>query len=61
MKKVGVLISGRGSNLSALIAAQNDAPFKIALVISNIEGAEGLRHAAEAGIAQFDISTLKTA
>ena len=50
MKKVGVLISGRGSNLGALIAAQKDAPYRIALVISNIEGAEGLARAASAGI-----------
>ena len=51
MKRVGVLISGRGSNLGALIAAEADAPYKIALVISNIEGAGGLQRAAEAGIA----------
>lgn len=50
MKKVGVLISGRGSNLSALIAAQKDAPYRIVLVISNIEGAGGLERAAAAGI-----------
>jgi phosphoribosylglycinamide formyltransferase-1 len=54
-KSVGVLISGRGSNLSALIAAQTDAPYKIALVISNIDGAEGLQRAAEAGIATLTI------
>jgi phosphoribosylglycinamide formyltransferase-1 len=54
-KSVGVLISGRGSNLSALIAAQKDAPYKIALVISNIEGAEGLTRAAEAGIVTLTI------
>ncbi|HUO02996.1 MAG TPA: phosphoribosylglycinamide formyltransferase [Rhizomicrobium sp.] len=50
MKKVGVLISGRGRNLSALIAGQKDAPYRITLVISNIEGAEGLARAADAGI-----------
>ena len=50
MKKVGVLISGRGSNLGALIAAQTDAPYHIALVISNVEGAGGLERAARAGI-----------
>ncbi len=50
MKKVGVLISGRGSNLGALIAAQTDAPYRIVLVISNIEGAGGLKRAADAGI-----------
>lgn len=51
MKRVGVLISGRGSNLGALIAAQKNAPYKIALVIANIEGASGLEIAAKAGIA----------
>ena len=50
MKRVGVLISGRGRNLGALISAQVDAPYRIGLVISNIEGAEGLDRAADAGI-----------
>ena len=50
MKRVAVLISGRGSNLSALIAAQ-DASYRIILVISNVEGAGGLDKACEAGIA----------
>ena len=50
MKRVAVLISGRGSNLSALIAAQ-DASYKIILVISNVEGAGGLEKARAAGIA----------
>jgi phosphoribosylglycinamide formyltransferase-1 len=55
LKQIGVLISGRGSNLGALMAAQGDA-YKIVLVISNIEGAEGLGRAAEAGIATLTIS-----
>ena len=50
MKRVAVLISGRGSNLSALIAAQ-DASYRIILVIANVEGAGGLERAAAAGIA----------
>jgi len=49
-KRVAVLISGRGSNLGALIAAQ-DASYKIILVISNVEGAGGLQKAHAAGIA----------
>ena len=49
MKRVAVLISGRGSNLGALIAAQ-DASYKIVLVISNMEGAGGLEKADAAGI-----------
>lgn len=50
--KIGVLISGRGSNLQALIAAcaDPDFPAEIALVISNKPDAGGLAHAAAAGI-----------
>lgn len=52
-KRVAVLISGRGSNLAALIAATHDAtyPAEIALVISNRADAAGLQRATEAGIA----------
>ena len=51
--KVGVLISGRGSNLQALIDAAADPayPAEIVLVISNRPEAPGLAHAAHAGIA----------
>ena len=55
MKKVGVLVSGRGSNLGALIAAQDKAPYRIVLVISNVEGAGGLARAADAGISTLVI------
>ncbi|MDH3659614.1 MAG: phosphoribosylglycinamide formyltransferase [Alphaproteobacteria bacterium] len=49
---VAVLISGRGSNLKALIEAgqRPEAPFDIALVISNRPGAGGLGVAEAAGI-----------
>ena len=50
MKRVAVLISGRGNNLGALIAAQDDS-YRIVLVISNVEGAAGLDKARDAGIA----------
>jgi phosphoribosylglycinamide formyltransferase-1 len=50
LKRVAVLISGRGSNLGALIAAQDDS-YRIVLVISNVEGAGGLDKARAAGIA----------
>ena len=50
MKRVAVLISGRGSNLGSLIDAA-DGSYKIILVISNIEGAAGLERAEAAGIA----------
>ena len=51
--RVGVLISGRGSNLQALIEAAADPryPAEIALVISNRPEAAGLQRAAAAGIA----------
>jgi phosphoribosylglycinamide formyltransferase 1 len=50
--KVGVLISGRGSNLQALIDAAADPayPAEIALVISNRPDAAGLSRADAAGV-----------
>ena len=50
MKQIAVLISGRGSNMAALIDAQS-THYKIALVISNVDGASGLARAQAAGIA----------
>jgi len=52
VSKVGVLISGRGTNLQALIDAQREERLggQIALVISNVEGAPGLERARQAGI-----------
>ena len=51
--RTAVLISGRGSNLAALIeaCAPPEARAEIALVISNRADAAGLRHARAAGIA----------
>ncbi|HLZ67257.1 MAG TPA: phosphoribosylglycinamide formyltransferase [Aliidongia sp.] len=51
--KVGVLVSGNGSNLQALIdlCATPDFPAEIALVISNKPGVMALDRAARAGIA----------
>lgn len=51
--KVGVLISGRGSNLQSLIDAQAAGSLgaEIEQVISNIAGVEGLARAKAAGIA----------
>jgi phosphoribosylglycinamide formyltransferase-1 len=50
--KLGVLISGRGSNLQALTEAAADPcyPAEIAVVISNRADAAGLARAADAGI-----------
>lgn len=51
--RVGILISGRGSNMVALIEAAQaaDFPAEIALVLSNNPEAGGLATAREAGIA----------
>jgi phosphoribosylglycinamide formyltransferase-1 len=51
--KVAVLISGRGSNLQALLDAcsAEDFPAEIVAVISNKAGAQGLERARKAGVA----------
>jgi phosphoribosylglycinamide formyltransferase 1 len=51
-KRVAVLISGRGANMAALIAAARnpDYPAEITLVLSNRPEAAGLRRADAAGI-----------
>jgi phosphoribosylglycinamide formyltransferase 1 len=51
-KQVGVLISGRGSNLQALLDTAKDPnfPAEIAVVLSNKEDAYGLERAKAAGI-----------
>lgn len=48
-KRVAVLISGRGSNLQALLDARQDA-YEIVLVVSNVPSAAGLERAREAGV-----------
>ena len=52
---VGVLISGRGSNMASLIAASREAdcPYQIVLVASNNPEAAGLAIAQAAGIPTF--------
>jgi phosphoribosylglycinamide formyltransferase 1 len=51
-KRVGILISGRGSNMMALVEAARagDYPAEIALVISNRPEAVGLARAESAGV-----------
>ena len=51
-RRVAILISGRGSNMTALIEAATaaDYPAEILLVISNIANAGGLAKASKAGI-----------
>ncbi len=57
-RRVGVLISGRGSNLQALIEAIGDGRLdaEIAVVISNREDAGGLARARAAGIEAICVS-----
>jgi phosphoribosylglycinamide formyltransferase-1 len=51
-KRVGILISGRGSNMVALIEAAKDPayPAEIVVVVSNDPAAQGLQRAAASGI-----------
>jgi phosphoribosylglycinamide formyltransferase 1 len=52
LKSIGILISGRGSNMQALIRAVEDGRLdaRIVVVISNRPEAPGLEHARQAGI-----------
>jgi phosphoribosylglycinamide formyltransferase-1 len=52
-KRVAILISGRGSNMAALIEAARapDYPAEIALVLSNRPDAAGLTRARDGGVA----------
>jgi phosphoribosylglycinamide formyltransferase-1 len=56
-RRVAVLISGRGSNLQALIeaCAGGNSAAEIALVLSNVPGAAGLDRARAAGVAAVAI------
>jgi formyltetrahydrofolate-dependent phosphoribosylglycinamide formyltransferase len=53
--RIGILISGRGSNMEALIAAARapDCPYEVVLVASNDPEAAGLKTAQNAGIGTF--------
>ena len=56
--RIGILISGRGSNMAALIRAAEAAgyPAEIACVVSNMADAPGVAVARDAGIATATIS-----
>jgi phosphoribosylglycinamide formyltransferase-1 len=58
-RRVAILISGRGSNMAALIqaAAAKDFPAEIAVVISNRPDAGGLERAALSGILTLTIDS----
>jgi len=51
-KRVGILISGRGSNMIALVEAMRDGriPAEPAVVISNVPGAAGIARARALGV-----------
>jgi phosphoribosylglycinamide formyltransferase-1 len=55
--RIGVLISGRGSNLAALLQAFADGrvPSPIVAVVSNVPGAPGLEHARKAGVPVHEV------
>ena len=57
-KRVAILISGRGSNMAALVAAAKapDYPAEIVLVVSSRTDAEGLVRATAAGIPTFAVA-----
>jgi phosphoribosylglycinamide formyltransferase 1 len=52
VKRIGVLVSGRGSNLQALIEAarRGELGAEVGVVVSNVETAPALERAREAGI-----------
>lgn len=56
--KVGILISGRGSNMAALVYAAKlaDCPYEVVLVAANDPEAPGLALAQGEGIATFGLS-----
>jgi phosphoribosylglycinamide formyltransferase-1 len=58
-RRVAILISGRGSNMAALIEAAKaeNFPAEIVVVISNRADADGLARASEAGVATLTIES----
>ena len=56
--RVAILLSGRGSNMIALVEASRavDSPYDVVLVASDKPGAPGLRWAADHGIATWSLS-----
>jgi formyltetrahydrofolate-dependent phosphoribosylglycinamide formyltransferase len=53
-KRAAVLISGRGSNLQALLDARQDA-YEVVRVVSNVPNVEGLERARAAGVEALTI------
>ncbi len=59
MKRLGILLSGRGSNFLAIAdsIAEGRIAAEIAVVISNVLGAQGLEHARARGIKAVALSS----
>lgn len=56
--RVGILISGRGSNMASLVEASKapDSPYEVVLVASNVTDAPGLDFAKAQGIPTWTLS-----
>ena len=52
MKRIGILLSGRGSNFEAIARHidEGNLSAEIAVVVSNVESAPGLQRARERGL-----------
>src|SRR3546814_19979335 len=61
-KRVGILISGRGSNMSALVAAAQapGCPYEVALVFSHVADAPGLAIAEAATVPTASLDPRRT-
>ena len=59
MKRIGILLSGRGSNFEAIARQTDDGKLsaEIAVVVSNVESAPGLQRARERGLNVFCASS----
>ena len=59
MKRIGILLSGRGSNFEAIARQIDEGKLRaeIAVVVSNVEAAPGLRRARERGLDVFSANS----
>ena len=60
VKKIAILISGRGSNMEALIEASSFFNYKVAIVISDNKEAKGLETAKTKGVKSVFVDPLTT-
>jgi len=59
MKRIGILLSGRGSNFEAIARQIDEGKLRaeIAVVVSNVEAAPGLQRARERGLNAFSANS----